>query len=356
MLDTFREADRRDLADDPGALALLRTAADGGLPAAQTRLGMAYQWGRGVERDYEEAAHWYRLAANQGDPKAGLLHDMLLASGLAAPDGLWSFYVEAVRARTLNVPAWPDALLGMGLIDLQACREGVAVLAANGKISPAAYVDTYVEMGAIAGTEAARQLRELAAKGDGAAACKLGELYATHGLELALGDPDATRWLVAAGEQDEASADLTPVWALLGRLYEAGQGVPRDPIAAYVYHGLAQAHGDDSAAVDLAAMRPQLSGADLAAAQERLEARLVALSGEGRLARLAARVQAGDADAAVQAGIFQELGIVGDPDPAAAAGWYLQAVELGSPGALNHLANLRTAYAFDYESPPGSGS
>jgi len=54
----------------------------------------------------------------------------------------------------------------------------------------------------------------------------------------------------------------------------------------------------------------------------------------------------------LQAGVFLELGIVGDPDPAAAATWYLQAAELGSAGALNHLAALRSAYAFDYDNPP----
>jgi TPR repeat protein len=268
------------------------------------------------------------------------------------PDGLWSFYVEAVRARTLNVPAWPDALLGMGLIDLASCREGVAVLAANGKVSPAAYVDTFIEQGAIPVGEAARQLRELARTGDATAACKLGQLYATHGLEWAVGDPDTVRWLTAAGEQLETAADLAPVWRLLGRLHEAGQAMPVDLVTAYLYHGLAQAHGDDASAVALAALRPRMSEAQLTEAQERLARRLADLSPEGRLERLAARVRAGDADAAIQAGLFLELGILGEPDPAAAVTWYTQAADLGAPGALNHLAALRSAYAFDYEHAP----
>jgi TPR repeat protein len=354
MIETFFEGDRRDLAGQSGAAELFRQAAEAGLPAAQTRLGMAYQWGRGVAQDYEVAAHWYRLAANQGDPKAALLHDMLLASGLVMPDGLWSFFVEAVRARNLNVAGWPDQLLAMGMIDLATCREAVAVLAANGKVSPAAYVPTFLEQGAVSVGEAARQLRELARAGDEVAACKLGQLYATEGLELSVGDADTPRWLRAAGEQ--ATEPLPEVWALLGRLYQAGQGMPADPIAAYVYHGLAQTHGDDSAAVALAGLREELSEAELAEAQARLARRLAALAPEARLERLAAKVSEGDADAAVQAGIFLELGIVGEPDPAAAAGWYLQAVELGSPNALNHLAALRSAYAFDYEAPPGAGS
>lgn len=352
MLEHFREAERRDLAGDPGALAAIRAAAEAGLAAAQTRLGMAYQQGRGVARDYEAAARWYRLAANQGDPQAALRHDLLLASGLLVPDGLQRFYAEAVQAGTLEVPAWPEALLAMGLITPDAYREGVAVLVAAGRVSPAAHLETFVEQGLLPLDEAVRMAREQAAGGDETAACKLGQLYATHGLALAAGDPDAVRWLAAAGEQLEAAADLTPVWALLGRLHEAGQGVPADPATAYFYHGLALSYGDDASATALAALRARLSEAQLAEAEARLEGRLAELSPAGRLERLAARAGTGDVDAAIQAGMCLELGVLGEPDPTAAAGWYARAAEQGSVAALNHLAALRPAYAFDYAYPP----
>ena len=46
-------------------------AADQGDPKAQNNLGVMYVTGRGVPRDYVEAAMWFQKAAAQGDTKAG---------------------------------------------------------------------------------------------------------------------------------------------------------------------------------------------------------------------------------------------------------------------------------------------
>jgi len=48
------------------ALEHWRPLADDGHPSAQFGLGLAYENGRGVERDLTEAANWYRRAADQG--------------------------------------------------------------------------------------------------------------------------------------------------------------------------------------------------------------------------------------------------------------------------------------------------
>lgn len=286
----FREGDRLDrAATTPAELAAavthLRAAAEAGLAAARTRLGMAYQWGRGVPRDYEAAAHWYRLAANQGDAKAEMLHDLLLEADLVGPDGLWTFYMEAVRRRTLAVAGWPDTLLALGLIDAHGYKEGATVVASQGRVSLAAFMDAFLAHGLVDQAGALRTLRELATAGDATAASRLGVLYALEGLAIAEGDPDAARWLAAAGEQ------ATPV---------------------------------------------------------------------ARLARAMGQGLAGDAEAALQVGIFRELGIGCEPDAAAAADWYRRAAEAGSLAALNHLVALAPAYAFDYEAPPedapGGGS
>jgi len=45
---------------------LLLKVAVGGCSNAQFSVGVVYEWGRGVEQDYVEAALWYRLAAEQG--------------------------------------------------------------------------------------------------------------------------------------------------------------------------------------------------------------------------------------------------------------------------------------------------
>ena len=56
--------------DPRAALKWFRLAADQGHPRAQTQLGMAYQKGRGVGRDIPESVKWMRKAAEQGHAKA----------------------------------------------------------------------------------------------------------------------------------------------------------------------------------------------------------------------------------------------------------------------------------------------
>ncbi len=52
------------------AVELYRKAADQGLAAAQTQLGICYFEGIGVEKDYDEAVRLFNLAAKQNDPDA----------------------------------------------------------------------------------------------------------------------------------------------------------------------------------------------------------------------------------------------------------------------------------------------
>jgi TPR repeat protein len=56
--------------DERAALKWFRLAAEQGHPRAQTQLGMAYQKGRGVRRDFQESIEWMRKAAEQGYAKA----------------------------------------------------------------------------------------------------------------------------------------------------------------------------------------------------------------------------------------------------------------------------------------------
>ncbi len=44
-----------------------RKAAEQGHAGAQNNLGMCYYWGQGVEQDWSQAARWYRRAAEQGE-------------------------------------------------------------------------------------------------------------------------------------------------------------------------------------------------------------------------------------------------------------------------------------------------
>ena len=52
--------------DDEQAVQWFRKSADQGNPQAQNALGVMYALGRGVQRDKEEAVRWYKKAAKQG--------------------------------------------------------------------------------------------------------------------------------------------------------------------------------------------------------------------------------------------------------------------------------------------------
>jgi hypothetical protein len=54
--------------DHQGAAALLGRAAKAGNPIAQLRLGMMYENGDGVPRNYKSAIYWLTQAANAGEP------------------------------------------------------------------------------------------------------------------------------------------------------------------------------------------------------------------------------------------------------------------------------------------------
>lgn len=57
-------------ADPQEAAFWYRRAANTGYPAGQRNLGLAYERGAGVEPDLAEAARWFVLAAEQGDTEA----------------------------------------------------------------------------------------------------------------------------------------------------------------------------------------------------------------------------------------------------------------------------------------------
>ncbi len=70
-----------------------RKSADQGYDRAQDALGWLYRDGKGVRQDDNEADHWFRLAANQGHANA----QTILAVQYAAGRGVPHDYVQAYR-------------------------------------------------------------------------------------------------------------------------------------------------------------------------------------------------------------------------------------------------------------------
>ncbi|HEY6023801.1 MAG TPA: tetratricopeptide repeat protein, partial [Pseudolabrys sp.] len=75
----------RDRGDDATALRLIRPLADQGNAEAQYNLGVMYVAGKGVPRNGEEAAKWFRLAGDQGYAPAQYNLGVMHGSGLGVP-------------------------------------------------------------------------------------------------------------------------------------------------------------------------------------------------------------------------------------------------------------------------------
>ena len=64
------------------AMRLLRPLAEQGNAGAQNYLGVMYEGGRGVPKDYKQAVVWYRKAADQGDASAQANLGLMYRNGL----------------------------------------------------------------------------------------------------------------------------------------------------------------------------------------------------------------------------------------------------------------------------------
>jgi len=96
-------------ADPEAGLALVRGAADGGLPAAQARLGRMHLRGEGVAADPALAAGWFERAALGGDPLAQYELGQLRYKGqgvAADPAEAYKWFTAAIHnfEREGNVP------------------------------------------------------------------------------------------------------------------------------------------------------------------------------------------------------------------------------------------------------------
>ena len=79
--------------DDATALKIWRPLAEKGYAKAQYYLGIMYNYGQGVLKDYKEAVKWYRKAANQGNAGAQYNLGHMYKKGL----GVLKDYKEAAK-------------------------------------------------------------------------------------------------------------------------------------------------------------------------------------------------------------------------------------------------------------------
>src|SRR4051812_45223624 len=89
--------------DFPLASQIFFPLAEAGDPAAQAYLGFMFETGRGVPRNYTEAAMWYRRAAEQGNSLAQYSLGLLYDKGQGVPQDI----VEANKWLNLSTAAAP---------------------------------------------------------------------------------------------------------------------------------------------------------------------------------------------------------------------------------------------------------
>jgi len=115
--------------DLPNAVKFLSEAAEKGQAVAQYRLGTLYERGQGVQADPAKAAHWYEMAANQGNRKA--MHNLAVSYAGGANGGKKNM-AEAAR--------WFAKAAALGLSDSQF---NLAVLYERGDGVPQSLLDAY---------------------------------------------------------------------------------------------------------------------------------------------------------------------------------------------------------------------
>ena len=165
-----------------------RKAADQGYAAAQVTLGSMYEEGQGVAKDYKKAVYWYRKAANQGDEDAKTFLGVMYYKG-----------------------------------------QGVA--------------RDY--------KEAAYWFRKAADQGDEIGQSNLGYMY-RNGYGVAKDYEEAIYWYRKAADQGYAVAQFN-----LGYMYEQGYGVAKDYKKAVYWYRKAADQGDEEAKEALAKLEEE---------------------------------------------------------------------------------------------------
>lgn len=133
------------------AAMLLRPIAQGGDAQAQTYMGILYERGKGVPKDYAESAKWYRLAAVQGKADA----QKHLADMYRKGNGVSQDFAQAV--------IWYTKAAEQGV---QAAQYNLGQLYANGEGIERDYVRSYMwfNIAAISGNAPYVESRDKVAK------------------------------------------------------------------------------------------------------------------------------------------------------------------------------------------------
>lgn len=195
-------------ADETSALA------ENGNAAAEYEFARMYYEGRGVQRNYAIALHWYRKSAEQGYANAEFALGDLYFQGRGVPQD------------TAEAICWTRKAADQGYAKAQA---GLGYLYFNGVGVPQNYVEAF------------RWYSRAADQGEVDAEHALGYAY-LNGIGAPKDYNKAFQWLQRAAGQGDAEAQ-----ASLGYMYGKGQGVPQNRTEAYRWYRKSADQGNPSA-------------------------------------------------------------------------------------------------------------
>ncbi|MEM6382092.1 MAG: tetratricopeptide repeat protein [Pseudomonadota bacterium] len=241
------------------ALDLAITFAGRGDIPSMRLLGQLYQNGIGITRDAEEAAAWYQLAAEAGDPEAQVLLATMKLDGVDIElDETGA--AKLLREAQLGGSVEAKQMLGMLMlegrgVDRDIPRAARMISEAADAGNPAAQYTLgvlYEEgLGVLQDSESAYIWYERAARGGDSEAQVVFALGIISGIasdpELSdeLNIENAIFWLRRAAEAGNPIAENR-----LAHAYAQGLGVPLDPVQAAYFHARAVSGGLTDAALD----------------------------------------------------------------------------------------------------------
>jgi TonB family protein len=202
-----------DEKDYANAATWFRKAADHGNALAENNLGWLYQNGWGVKQDYAEAASWYRKSADQGNARAQSNLAWLYRKGL----GVKLDYSEAMT--------WFRKSADQGFVKSYA---NIAWLYENGHGVDQDYA------------QAMTWYRKAADQDDDEGQFGVAWLY-EKGLGVKQDYGEALNWYLKAAEKGNAKAQTNVGW-----FYQSGFGVTRDYVQAMAWFYRAADHDPQS--------------------------------------------------------------------------------------------------------------
>lgn len=293
----------------------IQSAAESGDAAAQYRLGLMYEEGKGVRQDDASALRWYRKSAVQGNPDAQYRLGRIYEEGKGiSQDNSFALRWYRKSAGQGN----SDAEYSLGMM----YEKGQGVGQDNEQAARC-----YSVSADHGNPEAKERLKErkwdllvrASLKNDSDAQYELGRMCldssgAGHDEE------EAARWFLKAAEQGNISAQYS-----LGQMYYHGTGVTQDDAEAVKWYQKAAEQGRIDALKDLGDIY-------------RLEYKIRDYGKAREWYRKAA--EQGNAEAMIMLGIMCENGEGAEESYSEAAEWYRKAAEQGDAKAQCRLGDL----------------